>query len=120
MSGPCFDLAPVSPGFTFAVPFGCGAGGLGSCVEIPAPGADDMGKAEAILAEVAAAAGITIAEIKGPCRKRPLAIARHRAMAWIRAETVLTLTQVGEMFGGRDHSSVSKGIQAFNEKWSRS
>lgn len=70
-----------------------------------------------ILSEVAAAAGVTISGLCGPRRgDAALWTARHVAMALVRERCPhLSLTQIGRIFGGRDHSTVVNGIARGNE-----
>lgn len=68
---------------------------------------------------------VPVHEMVGPCRRADLALPRHVAM-WIarrlvkniygREKRVVSLQQIGNAFGGRDHSTVSHGIDAVNER----
>lgn len=113
------DYVPVTPGFVFALPFGCAGPGRGMC---DGPGREgvDLAKARVILSDVAADSGFDVADIVGPCRQRPLVVARHRAMAWMRAETGLSFARIGALLGGRDVATVIAGVRKYQQVWSRS
>lgn len=61
---------------------------------------------------------VTIAEMEGKCRKRDIVEARHVSMYFIKLKLPgLALVKLGNMFGGRDHSSVIHAIESvFNLK----
>lgn len=65
-----------------------------------------------ILNSVAGATGISIAEIKGDKRTRPVVQARHLAMYLARELTDTSLPKIGERFGGRDHTTVMHGVKS--------
>lgn len=65
-----------------------------------------------IVAEVAERYGLTFDDLTGKRRPRPIAYARMAAYAEVRARRPhLGLTQIGAVFGGRDHSTILTGIQ---------
>jgi len=65
-----------------------------------------------IIAEEAASAGLSVADIKGPRRTRVVAFARHAAMARVYMERPdLSLPQIGRLFGGRDHTTVLHAVK---------
>ncbi len=45
-------------------------------------------------------------ELVGPSRKAELVLARHIAMYLLRDDFKLQLTKIGELFGGRDHTTI--------------
>lgn len=45
-------------------------------------------------------------ELTGACRKKKLADARHIAAYFLRKDLGISLTQIGTMIGGRDHTSI--------------
>lgn len=73
--------------------------------------------ARRIILEVAETYGFTVAEIKGPSRKRSLVRARYNAIYETRRLCPhLSLPHIGRIFGGRDHSSIHYAINAWPEK----
>lgn len=50
-------------------------------------------------------------EIKSSCRLKKLVLPRQIAMYLLRAETGLPLTDVGDLLGGRDHTTIMHGIK---------
>ncbi|MCE7885406.1 MAG: chromosomal replication initiator DnaA, partial [Actinobacteria bacterium ATB1] len=56
--------------------------------------------------ETAAAYDVTMEDLIGPSRRRPLVVARQVAMYLHRELTDLSLPRIGEIFGGRDHTTV--------------
>lgn len=69
---------------------------------------------ESIINRVCECFKISVGELKSPCRKRHLAMARSVAMSEIRSNTALTLAQIGKLFN-RDHSSVIYAIDTHND-----
>lgn len=67
--------------------------------------------AKRIVADVATQHGVSLPDITGPSRRAPIAKARRMAMWRLSRETRLSTTQIGRMFGGRDHSSVSCALK---------
>jgi len=65
--------------------------------------------AEQIIAETAAYFGLRPEDILGRCRSREVALARQVAMYLTRELTSLSLPQIGEAFGGRDHTTILHG-----------
>ncbi|MDO5723132.1 MAG: chromosomal replication initiator protein DnaA [Flaviflexus sp.] len=59
-----------------------------------------------IMAETVNYFSITLEELTGPDRTRALVLARQIAMYLCRELTDLSLPQIGNLFGGRDHSTV--------------
>ena len=58
-----------------------------------------------ILSAVAETYGLTIEDLVGPRRARPLVTARHVAMYLVRTMTDYSYPSIGKVFGGRDHST---------------
>lgn len=50
---------------------------------------------------------ISVAELVSPRKSRSLTRARHMAMFLARTLTTSSLPEIGDAFGGRDHSTVS-------------
>lgn len=63
-----------------------------------------------ILLAVADTYGLTVDELVGPRRARPLVTARHVAMYLIRSLTDYSYPSIGKVFGGRDHSTVISAV----------
>jgi chromosomal replication initiator protein len=58
-----------------------------------------------ILNAVAETYGLTVDDLIGPRRARPLVTARHVAMYLVRTLTDYSYPSIGKVFGGRDHST---------------
>lgn len=63
-----------------------------------------------IMDETAQYFSLSTDDLTAKSRSRPLTQARHIAMYLIRENTGLSLVKIGELFGGRDHSTVLHGI----------
>ena len=50
-------------------------------------------------------------ELAGKSRRAPLVHARHIAMYLIKDELAMPFAQIGEIFGGRDHTTVMHGVE---------
>jgi chromosomal replication initiation ATPase DnaA len=55
--------------------------------------------------------GLTLAELLGPSRVRKVAHARQEAMALVHHEHKLSTVRVGQLFGGRDHTTVLHALK---------
>ncbi len=64
---------------------------------------------EAILEAVAQEFNITVSELKGPRRMRRISVPRQMAMYLLRDLSQLSFPQIGELLGGRDHTTVMHG-----------
>lgn len=66
------------------------------------------------LLEIAAQiTGVTVDELRAPSRRRRVAWPRHFAMALLHvARRDLSTTQIGKIFGQRDHTTVLHALQA--------
>jgi len=64
-----------------------------------------------IISVVSGAMGISTAEIVGDKRARAIVHARHVAMYLARELTDVSLPQIGEHFGGRDHTTVLHAVE---------
>lgn len=62
--------------------------------------------AELIMQTVGDYYGVTINEMIGPTRKREITVPRQIAMYLTREMTGMSLPQIGNVFGGRDHTTV--------------
>ena len=54
---------------------------------------------------------LKVAELRGPSRRRPVVAARDVAMYLARNLMQLSLSQIGDYFGGRDHTTVMHGFR---------
>jgi chromosomal replication initiator protein len=59
-----------------------------------------------IITAAADSYGFTVAEVQGPSRRQPLVMCRQVGMYLCRELTDLSLPKIGEVFGGRDHTTV--------------
>lgn len=54
---------------------------------------------------------IKITDLKGPVRKKLFVKPRHILMYLLRSQLKLTLMEIGEILGGRDHTTIMHGIE---------
>ena len=73
-----------------------------------APGS---GAGHKILVEVAKKYKISVAELKSIRRNRSLVLARQEAMWLMRTLTSLSYPQIGNLLGGRDHTTALYGVR---------
>ena len=64
-----------------------------------------------VMEAVAAYYSVSVADLKGPRRSRDVAMPRQIAMYIAREIIGAPLTQIGDSFGGRDHSTVNHACQ---------
>lgn len=91
---------------------------------VPAPPrvAAPLGTAAAIIARFAevcsetSGAPVTVADLKGPCRKRQIVWPRHVCMLLVRVITGMSTPQIGREFGKRDHTTVLHGLKHADER----
>jgi chromosomal replication initiator protein len=69
-----------------------------------------------ILEETAKYFSLSSADLMSKSRSRPLTQARHIAMYLTRECTGLSLLKIGEIFGGRDHTTVLHGIRKVEDE----
>lgn len=70
---------------------------------------------EGILNAVAEYFHITVQDLRGKSRRREVAWPRQIAMYLLRQETHLSLPQIGQFMGGRDHTTVLHGCEKVAE-----
>jgi chromosomal replication initiator protein len=66
---------------------------------------------DVILSAVAESTGVSVTEIIGDKRSRPVVDSRHVAMYLARELTDSSLPKIGERFGNRDHSTVIHAVE---------
>lgn len=71
---------------------------------------------EDILQHTAEFYDVTVEELIGPSKVRSLALARQVAMYLHRSLTELSTPRIGEIFGGRDHTTVLHAQKVINRK----
>lgn len=59
---------------------------------------------------------ITPKELRGPRRQKELVLPRHVAMYLIRDLTEIPLTEIGELLGGRDHTTIIHGVEKIERR----
>ncbi len=59
-----------------------------------------------VISVVAATYGVSVEDMTGKGRAREIALPRHIAMYLLRQEVNVSLPQIGQQFGGRDHTTV--------------
>jgi chromosomal replication initiator protein len=69
-----------------------------------------------IMEETSQYFSLSIGDLTSKSRSRPLTQARHIAMYLMRECTGLSLVKIGEIFGGRDHTTVLHGIKKVEEE----
>lgn len=73
---------------------------------------------ELILSAVTETYDTTIADLCGRKRRREVVLPRQVAMFLLRNEVGLNLVEIGEILGGRDHSTVIHGIDKISQRLS--
>ncbi|MCB0076488.1 MAG: chromosomal replication initiator protein DnaA [Anaerolineales bacterium] len=58
---------------------------------------------------------LSLADLESSSRRKPIAFARQVAMYLAREETDASLAEIGELLGGRDHSTVLYGVDKIAE-----
>jgi chromosomal replication initiator protein len=71
--------------------------------------------ASSVVKLVAEYFGMTIEDLTGRTRTKEIAYARQAAMYLLREENGLSLPVIGQMLGGRDHSTVRYGVEKVTE-----
>jgi chromosomal replication initiator protein len=71
-----------------------------------------------ILNVVSSHMNVSVAEIKGDRRSKPVVLARHLVMYLTRELTDASLPKIGERLGGRDHTTVMHGVNKIGKQLS--
>jgi chromosomal replication initiator protein len=71
---------------------------------------------EDVLSTVAAQFGIKVADLKGSRKTRDVSLPRQVAMFLARRLTRASFPEIGRSFGGKDHSTVVKGVKRIEEQ----
>ncbi|MER3515352.1 MAG: chromosomal replication initiator protein DnaA, partial [Chloroflexota bacterium] len=70
---------------------------------------------EEVIAAVASHYGLDVAALKGRSRNAEIALPRQIAMFLLREEIGISLPQIGEVLGGRDHTTVLHGCEKISD-----
>jgi chromosomal replication initiator protein len=69
-----------------------------------------------ILKEVAEKHGVTVEDLKGPCRRLKYALPRHEAAYRIVKELGFSLPKTGRVLGKRDHTTILNSVRKYEKK----
>ncbi|OGE25232.1 hypothetical protein A3H85_03435 [Candidatus Daviesbacteria bacterium RIFCSPLOWO2_02_FULL_40_8] len=72
-----------------------------------------------VLLEVNQYFSIKMADITGPRRKKEFVLPRHLAMYLLYEECKLPYQRIGELLGGRDHTTILHGVEKIREQLNR-
>lgn len=86
---------------------------LGSSIN---PAGNGIITIEAILKAVSEFYSVSINDLKSSSRKKTVAVPRHIAIYLCRELTEYSLSEIGEEFGGRDHSTVLSSINNIDDR----
>lgn len=68
-----------------------------------------------VIAKTAKYYGLSSSDLKGKSRKAPVVAARHAAMYLLKTELGIPYMRIGDLFGGRDHTTVMHGVEKIEE-----
>ncbi|HUN24405.1 MAG TPA: chromosomal replication initiator protein DnaA [Anaerolineales bacterium] len=71
---------------------------------------------DAVLKAVAETAQVSLDELKGPSRKKEIAQYRQMAMFLLREEAEQSLPEIGNLLGGRDHTTIKYGHEKIKDE----
>jgi len=77
---------------------------------LPAKNLSDIIKPLEVVKTVADYFHLTLKDIRGGRRSRPIVVPRHLAMYLLRIELKLPLAEIGDLFGNRDHTTVMHAV----------
>lgn len=72
-----------------------------------------------VIAEINQYFNIKMAEMTGPKRNKQLVLPRHLAMYILYEECKLPYERIGELLGGRDHTTIMHGVEKISEAVNR-
>lgn len=73
-------------------------------------------KPKEVVDTVAAYFNLKVGQIKGPRRSKPIVFPRQIAMYLLKTELDISLVKVGEIFGGRDHTTVMHSVDKISKE----
>ncbi|MBI5465258.1 chromosomal replication initiator protein DnaA [Candidatus Gottesmanbacteria bacterium] len=94
---------PISPDLAKSI--------LGKTNGQAAPDQKRKVSADEVLGAVANRFDLKISGLKGPKRDRVLALARQTAMHFLRIDCGYPFAKIGEVLGGRDHTTIMHGVE---------
>lgn len=72
-----------------------------------------------VISEVAKLYEFKVNQLTGPIRKAPLVNARHLAMFILRNDFEIPLAKIGDLFGGRDHTTILHAVDKIKTQLSQ-
>ena len=75
--------------------------------------------ADVIIEEVGKFYNISVSDIKGQTRTKEIVLARQVAMYETRRLTSLSLPEIGQVFGGRDHTTIIHGAEKITNEMAK-
>ncbi len=60
--------------------------------------------------------GVTLVDLRSPRRDSDAVIARQAIYYWARRQTPLSLPQIAQLMGGRDHTTVMYGVAKYQQR----